>query len=181
MSGQALFLDRDGVINVDHGYVHRSEQVEFVPGIFELVAAATARGWRVVVVTNQSGIGRGYFGVGDFQRLTEWMRSHFAERGGTLDAVYHCPHHPREAGADYRRDCPDRKPAPGMLLRACRDLQLDMAASVLVGDRLSDLEAARRAGVGTRLLFDPEGCGRLPAEAGVARISTLVEAVAWLG
>lgn len=180
MSGRALFLDRDGVINVDHGYVHRSEQVEFVPGIFELVAAATARGWRVVVVTNQSGIGRGYFGVGDFQHLTEWMRSRFAERGGTLDAVYHCPHHPREAGPDYRRDCPDRKPAPGMLLRARRDLQLDMAASVLVGDRLSDLEAARRAGVGTRLLFDPEGRDPLPAEAGVARISTLVEAVAWL-
>ncbi|WP_018137965.1 MULTISPECIES: D-glycero-beta-D-manno-heptose 1,7-bisphosphate 7-phosphatase [unclassified Thioalkalivibrio] len=180
MSARALFLDRDGVINVDHGYVHRPDQVEFVPGIFELVAAATSRHWPVVVVTNQSGIGRGYYGDSDFRQLTDWMRERFAERGGRIEAVYHCPHHPHDAQPDYRRACPDRKPEPGMLLRARDDLDLDLPGSVLVGDRASDLEAARRAGVGARLLFDPSGAEPLPTEDGDIRIRTLPEAIAWL-
>ncbi len=180
MSVRALFLDRDGVINADHGYVYRPEQVDFVPGIFELVAAATARDWPVVVVTNQSGIGRGYYGEDEFQRLIEWMRAQFAENGGNIAAVYHCPHHPRDALPEYRSVCPDRKPEPGMFLRARADLGLDLAGSVLVGDRPSDLEAGRRAGVGARLLFDPEGNRALPAEAGVARIRALPEAITWL-
>ena len=180
MTVRALFLDRDGVVNVDHGYVHRPEQVDFVPGIFELVAAARARQWAVVVVTNQSGIGRGYYDEHAFRHLSEWMRGRFAENEGRIDAVYHCPHHPRDALPEYRKDCTDRKPAPGMLLRARDDLGLDLAGSVLIGDRPSDLEAARRAGVGTRLLFDPEGTESLPDEPGVARIRTLPEAIAWL-
>lgn len=180
MTVRALFLDRDGVINVDHGYVHRPDQVDFVPGIFELVAAATTRHWSVVVVTNQSGIGRGYYGEDEFRDLSEWMRARFAENGGNIAAVYHCPHHPRDALPDYRRACPDRKPEPGMLLRARDDLGLDLAGSVLVGDRPSDLEAARRAGVGARLLFDPEGRWPLPDEAGVARIRALPEVIGWL-
>lgn len=177
MSVRALFLDRDGVINVDHGYVHRPEQVEFVPGIFELVAAATTRHWLVVVVTNQSGIGRGYYDEDMFRHLHEWMRARFAEHDGSLDAVYHCPHHPRDALPEYRRACPDRKPEPGMFLRARDDLGLDLAGSVMVGDRLSDLEAARRAGVGRRLLFDPQGRESLPETGGDARIRTLPEAI----
>lgn len=181
MTARALFLDRDGVINVDHGYVHRPEQVEFVPGIFRLVAAASARQWPVVVVTNQSGIGRGYYDEGAFRRLTEWMQRRFAENGGRLDAVYHCPHHPSDALPQYRKDCADRKPAPGMFLRARDDLELDLEGSVLVGDRPSDLEAARRAGVGARLLFDPDEREALPDEPGVVRIRTLPEAIAWLG
>lgn len=180
MTARALFLDRDGVVNVDHGYVHRPDQVEFVPGIFDLVAAACARQWAVVVVTNQSGIGRGYYGEAEFRKLTGWMRDRFAEREGRIDAVYHCPHHPHDALPEYRKDCTDRKPAPGMLLRARDDLNLDLSNSVLVGDRPSDLEAARRAGVGIRLLFDPDGVESLPDEAGAIRIRSLPEAIAWL-
>ncbi|WP_018860767.1 MULTISPECIES: D-glycero-beta-D-manno-heptose 1,7-bisphosphate 7-phosphatase [unclassified Thioalkalivibrio] len=180
MSARALFLDRDGVINVDHGYVHRPDQVEFVPGIFELVAAATARQWPVVVVTNQSGIGRGYYGDSEFRQLTDWMRKRFSERDGRIEAVYHCPHHPHDAQPDYRRACPDRKPEPGMLLRARDDLGLDLPGSVLVGDRASDLEAGRRAGVGTRILFDPSGTESRLAEDGAVRIRALPEAIAWL-
>lgn len=181
MTVRALFLDRDGVINVDHGYVHRPDQVEFVPGIFELVAAASARQWAVVVVTNQSGIGRGYYDEETFRRLCEWMQGRFAEKEGRLDAFYHCPHHPRDALPEYRKVCADRKPAPGMLLRARDELDLDLQGSVMVGDRPSDLEAARRAGVGARLLLDPDGTESLPNEPGVARIRALPEAIAWLG
>ena len=185
MSRPALFLDRDGVINVDHAYVYRPEDFDFMPGIFELVARAGAAGYPVVVVTNQSGIGRGYYGEDDFERLTQWMRARFAERGGRLDAVYHCPHHPRDALEPWRRDCPDRKPAPGMLLRARDALDVDLAHSVLVGDRPSDLEAARRAGVGTRLLFAPETpdadqAAALQADPQARRIRSLQEAAALL-
>ncbi|WP_038051980.1 D-glycero-beta-D-manno-heptose 1,7-bisphosphate 7-phosphatase [Thioalkalivibrio sp. ALJ1] len=181
MSARALFLDRDGVINIDHGYVHRSEEVEFVPGIFELVREAVDRGWQVVVVTNQSGIGRGYYDESDFRHLTDWMRERFVEQGGRIDAVYHCPHHPHDALPEYRQACPDRKPEPGMLLRARDDLGLDLAQSVMLGDRPSDLEAAHRAGVGIGLLFDPDGDQVLPEWDGVARIRSLSEAVTWLG
>lgn len=143
----ALFLDRDGVVNVERNYVHRIEDFEFVPGIFELCSSAVALGYLPVVVTNQAGIGRGYYTEADFQSLTAWMRAQFRSRGVDIAGVYHCPYHPSAGVGAYRRESFDRKPNPGMLLRAAHDLRLDLARSAFVGDKDSDMAAGRAAGV----------------------------------
>jgi D-glycero-D-manno-heptose 1,7-bisphosphate phosphatase len=153
----ALFLDRDGVINVDHGYVHRIEDVQFVDGIFDLVRHARAADHAVCVITNQAGIARGYYTEADFAHLTDWMRARFAAEGAPLDAVYFCPDHPEHGLGRYKRDTPMRKPGPGMILQAQREHDIDLARSVLVGDRVSDIEAGAHAGVGCLLFFDPTG------------------------
>jgi D-glycero-D-manno-heptose 1,7-bisphosphate phosphatase len=171
---RALFLDRDGVINVDHGYVHEAEKCDFVDGIFELVRLANAAGMAAVVVTNQAGIGRGYFSEATFAAFSEWMRDAFKQQGARLDRVYHCPHHPDAGVGSYRQACACRKPQPGMLNQAQRELDLDMAGSLIIGDKLSDLEAGVRAGVGRGFLFAP---GEAPAASAsdVTRISSLLE------
>jgi D-glycero-D-manno-heptose 1,7-bisphosphate phosphatase len=153
MSKRALFLDRDGVINVDRGYVHRPDQFEFVPGIFELGRFWTneVRG-PIVVATNQSGIGRGYFDENAYEKLTRWMCDRFAEQGATISRVYHCPYHPLDGIGEYRCDHPWRKPKPGMLLQAIADLQLDPSQCALVGDKMSDMEAGAAAGIAVRVL-----------------------------
>lgn len=153
---RALFLDRDGVINVDHGYVHRPDQVIFCEGIFELVRAARVAGMVVVVVTNQAGIGRGYYSEAQFETLSRWMRERFDEAQAPLDRIYHCPFHPEHGVGGYRRESDWRKPAPGMLLQAAADLEIDLPRSVLVGDNESDIEAGRRAGLRTTVLFTSE-------------------------
>jgi D-glycero-D-manno-heptose 1,7-bisphosphate phosphatase len=156
MLTSALFLDRDGVINVDRGYIHRPEQVEFVPGIFELACFWTNElRRRIVVVTNQSGIGRGYFDQNAYAELTRWMCDRFAAEGTCITRVYHCPYHPLDGIGAYRRDHPWRKPEPGMLLQAASDLGLDPARCVIIGDKMSDMEAGAAAGIGLRILLGP--------------------------
>ena len=150
---RALFLDRDGVINVDRGYVWQITDFEFVPGIFDLCATAQQLGFAPIVVTNQAGIGRGYYTEADFVRLTTWMLERFRERDIHIRRVYHCPYHPTDGIGDYKRDSDDRKPNPGMLLRARTDFALDLAQSVLVGDKATDIEAGRRAGVTFNLML----------------------------
>jgi D-glycero-D-manno-heptose 1,7-bisphosphate phosphatase len=145
---RALFLDRDGVINVDKHYVWRIGDFEFVPGIFELCATAQGLGFDPIVVTNQAGIGRGYYSEEDFARLTTWMLERFRERGIDIARVYHCPYHPTAGIGTYRQDSYDRKPNPGMILRARGDLGIALMRSVLVGDKDSDIAAGRAAGVG---------------------------------
>jgi D-glycero-D-manno-heptose 1,7-bisphosphate phosphatase len=152
-SKRALFLDRDGVINVETGYVYSREEFEFLPGIFELCQAAQAQGYLLVVVTNQAGIGRGYYTETDFLELTEWMIERFAERNIEIARVYFCPDHPVHGVGKYKRDSPDRKPNPGMLLQAQLELQLALDESVLIGDKVSDIAAAKAAGVGTSILL----------------------------
>ncbi len=155
MPQNALFLDRDGVINVDHDYVHRIEDFEFVPGIFDLTRFATHElGWPIVVVTNQSGIGRGYFDEAAFQALTAWMLERFSAAGTPLARVYHCPYHPEHGVGAYRQDHPWRKPKPGMILQAAADLDLDLGRSVMIGDRPPDMEAGAAAGVGLLVRLD---------------------------
>lgn len=149
---RALFLDRDGVINQDAGYTHKIEAFEFIDGIFGLCRTARGLGYRLVVVTNQAGIGRGHYTEADFQRLTTWMKDRFADAGAPLDAVYHCPYHPDGIG-EYRRVSDWRKPAPGMLLQAATDLALDLRASLLVGDSETDIQAANTAGLGAAVRF----------------------------
>ncbi len=153
----ALFLDRDGVINVDHGYVCTSDRTEFIDGIFDLVQLANQRNHRVVVVTNQAGIARGYYSEDEFRRYMEWMSGVFDEHQARLDAVYYCPHHPATGQTGYLRACTCRKPAPGMILAAQRDLALDLAASILVGDKPSDIAAGEAAGVGLCVRVGTDG------------------------
>lgn len=152
---RALFLDRDGVINLDAGYTYRIDVFRFVDGIFDLCRLAHRLGYLLIVVTNQAGIGRGYYTEADFQTLTAWMRGRFAAEDAPLAAVYHCPYHPDGIG-EYRRQSDWRKPAPGMLLQAAADFSLDLAASLLIGDSEHDIEAARAAGLGAAVrLGDP--------------------------
>jgi D-glycero-D-manno-heptose 1,7-bisphosphate phosphatase len=160
---RAAFLDRDGVINIDPGYVHRIEDFEFVAGTLEACAELVRCGWLLVVVTNQSGIGRGLYTERDFWALTNWMRERFAQAGAPLAGVYFCPHHPTDALDAFRIPCACRKPAPGMLLTAQRELSLDLEQSVLFGDKCEDMQAARTAGVRHRVLLGKDGRG-LPVD-----------------
>lgn len=153
----ALFLDRDGVINVDHGYVHRIDQFEFIDGIFDLARCAVGLGWRLIVTTNQSGIGRGHYGEDDFRTLTEWMCKRFEAEGAPILQVYHCPFHPQEGVGRYRADHEWRKPRPGMFLQAAVDHGLDLPRCVAIGDQATDMQAAAAAGIAMRLLYDPSG------------------------
>jgi D-glycero-D-manno-heptose 1,7-bisphosphate phosphatase len=151
-----LFLDRDGVINHDDGFVHEIAQCRFIDGIFALAAAFARRGFAIVIATNQSGIGRGLYGESDFARLMGWMRKEFERHGIAIAAVYHCPDHPTAGQGGYRRDNNWRKPGPGMLLQAAADLGLDLALSWLVGDKESDIAAGRAAGIGTLVRYDAD-------------------------
>jgi D-glycero-D-manno-heptose 1,7-bisphosphate phosphatase len=147
MTHAALFLDRDGIINLDLGYVHRPTDFIFRDGIFELCRAAQDAGLLLVVVTNQAGIGRGYYTEADFQALTRWMLARFAERGIGFAGLEYCPDHPVHGIGHYRRENRRRKPSPGMILDACTALGIDPARSIMVGDRATDMWAAHAAGV----------------------------------
>jgi D-glycero-D-manno-heptose 1,7-bisphosphate phosphatase len=137
---KALFLDRDGVINEEVNYLYRREDVRWVEGIVPLCLTAQSLGYKLVVVTNQAGIARGYYSEQQFQELMAWMGAELARDGVTLDAVYFSPYHPEGIG-EYKRDHPDRKPNPGMMLRAARELDLDIAAAKAAGLRQAFLIA----------------------------------------
>lgn len=145
---KALFLDRDGVINVDHDYVHRSDQFDFIEGIFDLCRRFGDAGYKIIVVTNQSGIARGKYSEEDFEILTSWMCEAFLKEGVEITHVYHCPHHPEITG-----ECDCRKPLPGMLLAAQAAYHIDMPSSVMIGDKERDIKAAQAAHVGRTILF----------------------------
>lgn len=143
----AAFLDRDGILNVDYGYVHRPDQVEWIPGAQRAVRRLNDLGYRVVVVSNQAGIAHGYYDEACVHSLYAWMQDQLASQGAFIDAFYFCPYHPEGRIAEYRKDHADRKPGPGMILRAMADLRIDRERSFLIGDKDTDLEAARRGGI----------------------------------
>jgi D-glycero-D-manno-heptose 1,7-bisphosphate phosphatase len=143
----AAFLDRDGVINRDHGYVHRPDQVEWIPGAQESVRRLNDLGYRVVVVTNQAGVAHGYYNEEDIIVLHDWIQKELAAKGAFIDAFYYCPYHPKAQVERFRANHIDRKPNPGMIFRALSDMQIDMHRSFLIGDKDSDIECARTAGV----------------------------------
>jgi D-glycero-D-manno-heptose 1,7-bisphosphate phosphatase len=139
---KALFIDRDGVINVDKVHVYRKEDFEFTDGIFDLCRKYSDKGYIILVITNQAGIAKGLYSEEDFKKLTLWMTEQFSDRDIIISKVYHCPHHP-----DIDGPCQCRKPAPGMILQGVKDFNLDISKCVLIGDMDSDLEAGRRAGI----------------------------------
>ena len=159
--GRGLFLDRDGVINEEFGYLYRIEDVRFVPGIFSLCRAAKGLGYRIFVVTNQAGIGRGLYTEEDFERLMEWMVAEFAKEGVEIDAVYHSPYHPVHGIGKYKQEHEDRKPGTGMLRRGAAEFGVELSESVMVGDRCTDVAAANAAGLRQAFLIEgtEEGCG----------------------
>jgi D-glycero-D-manno-heptose 1,7-bisphosphate phosphatase len=148
MSRKAAFIDRDGVLNEERDFVYRIEDFHLLPGVPEALRALQAAEYRLVVITNQSGIARGLYSEADYLALTAQMRARLQAAGVTLDAVEYCPHLANSPLERYRLDCDCRKPKPGMLQRAIRALGIDPRLSFLVGDRLSDIEAGRAAGVG---------------------------------
>jgi D-glycero-D-manno-heptose 1,7-bisphosphate phosphatase len=143
----ALFLDRDGAVVEETGYLHRIEDIRIIPGAGGVIAAANRRSVPVIMVTNQSGIGRGYYGWPEFKSIQDAIVASLAAEGATIDAVYACAHHPEAKGVLAHPNHPARKPNPGMLLRAAADLALDLKSSWLVGDKADDIEAAKRAGI----------------------------------
>jgi len=144
----ALFLDRDGVINLDKGYVSQIENFEWMPGAAACIRNFKARGWYVFVVTNQSGIARGLYTEDAMQKLHAWMLETLVKDGAHIDRIYHCPYHQEGEIARYRKDSFDRKPKPGMLLQAMADFPVKREASFLIGDKDTDIQAAHAAGVG---------------------------------
>ena len=152
MGKAAVFLDRDGVINVDTGYVYEVDDFQFIDGVIDALLKLKQKGYLLVVVTNQSGIARGYFTEDQFMNLTEWMDWSLADRDVELDGTYYCPHHPQGTVEEYRQVCDCRKPHPGMFISARDFLHIDMAASYMVGDKIEDMQAAAAANVGTKVL-----------------------------
>lgn len=148
---KAIFLDRDGTLNVDYGYVHDIDHFKFIEGAIDALRELQAMGYALVVVTNQSGIARGYFSEAEFLQLMEWFDWSLAEQGVELDGIYYCPHHPEGKG-EFREDCDCRKPKPGMLLQAMKELKIDPAQSVMVGDKIEDMKAGLGAKVKTNVL-----------------------------
>ncbi len=143
----ALFLDRDGVINIDRNYVYRVEDFEWVDGAADVIRAFNNKGWWVFVVTNQSGIARGYYTEEQMETLHAWLQAELGKRGARIDRFYHCPFHEDGTIERFRKDSYDRKPKPGMLIRAMTDFPVIKERSFLIGDKQADLDAATAAGV----------------------------------
>jgi D-glycero-D-manno-heptose 1,7-bisphosphate phosphatase len=179
---RAVFLDRDGTINVEKDYLFRPEEFEFIPGAPEAIARLNQAGFLVVVVTNQSGVARGYFGEADVRRLHDFLQRKLADHGAVVDAFYLCPHHPEHGVGPYRVACDCRKGHPGMLLRAAVEHRIDLRRSFMVGDKLADVEAGNRAGCRSLLVlsgYGPEDAKKLqPGEAVVvADLSAAVDEI----
>ena len=145
---KALFLDRDGVINIDLGHVHKIDNFIFNPEIFKICDEYQEKNYLIFIVTNQAGIAKGFYSLSDFETLSKWMIEKFKEKNIVITKVYYCPHHP-----DFDKNCDCRKPNPGMILKAEKEYNLDLQNSVLYGDKQSDLEAGKRAGIKTLVKY----------------------------
>ena len=159
---KAIFLDRDGTLNIDYGYVHEIDNFKFIDGAIDALRELKKMGYMLVLVTNQSGIARGYFSEAQFLQLTEWMDWSLAEQDVDLDGIYYCPHHPEGKG-EYKEDCDCRKPKSGMLLQAIKELKIDPTQSIMVGDKVEDLKAGISAKVKMNVLVRT---GKLRTEEG---------------
>jgi D-glycero-D-manno-heptose 1,7-bisphosphate phosphatase len=172
-----LFLDRDGVVNREIGYLFRPDQVVFTPGIFDLCRHAQALGYALIIITNQSGIARQLYSETDFHSVMDWMTEEFLRQNVRVDGYYFCPHHPEYGVGLYRKECEDRKPQPGMILKASADHNIDLKQSVLVGDRCSDIQAGTAAGIPNLILVrgtEISGCAETAAHAVVSELHEII-------
>jgi len=171
---KAVFMDRDGTINVEVQYLSQVKDFQFIPGVPWALKCLKNAGFLLVVVTNQSGIGRGYYDEAALDTLHSHMHADLASFGASIDACYFCPHHPEHATGDYRKECGCRKPLPGMLQQAALDLDIDLAASFMIGDKLADVEAGIAAGCTSLLVLTGYGRSQLAGlPAGVQAYSDL--------
>lgn len=176
---KAVFVDRDGTLNEESGYLFRKEECRFIPGAIEAVAQLAQAGFLIVVVTNQSGIARGYYQEADLDELHRFMSSAIVARGGAVAGWYHCSHHPDYPVESGQCDC--RKPLPGLLHRAAADLGIDLAASWMIGDKLTDIEAGRAAGCRTILVETGYGAAEASgAPPGILVCADLLAAAAYI-
>jgi len=184
VNGPAVFIDRDGTLNEDVGYLNRIDRLVLFPWSGDAVRLLGRAGFKVVVVTNQAGVARGYLDEAFVAEAHRVLAERLAAAGGRVDGFYYCPHHPEAPPGPYRRDCECRKPKPGMLTRAAADLSIDLGRSVVVGDRWHDVEAGRAAGARTVLVktgygaFDAEH-PRPGVEADLVA-ADLMEATSWI-
>lgn len=185
----AVFLDRDGTINEEVGYVDNLDKLKIIPAAYEAIRLINESGMKAVVISNQAGVARGLF-TEDFVKITnEHLQTALRQKGAYIDNFYYCPHHPTEGIEPYRQECTCRKPAPGMLLQAAQDLNIDLTRSYFIGDRFRDMEAGKKVGVrgilvktgyGQDLLQD-DGPDRETAEAKPDFIAEdILEAVQWI-
>lgn len=144
---KCIFLDRDGNINVEKDYLYRVEDFEFEPGALEAIKIFKELKYLVVVVTNQSGVARGYYTEEDVQNLHRYLGEKSKEAGGSIDAFYYCPHHPEKGIGEYNKECNCRKPGPGMFLEAQKELDVDFEKSIVVGDKMSDVKSGENLGM----------------------------------
>ncbi|VFP85871.1 D-glycero-beta-D-manno-heptose 1,7-bisphosphate 7-phosphatase [Candidatus Erwinia haradaeae] len=148
----AIFLDRDGTINLDYGYVSTIETFTFIDGVIDAMSELMNMGFALILITNQSGIARGLFNISQFIALTKWMERFLADRNVRLHGIYFCPHYPSSLMHLWRQLCNCRKPKPGMLLSAQKEFNINMSASYMIGDTIEDMQAAKSAGVGNKIL-----------------------------
>jgi len=149
----AIFFDRDGVLNEEVGYLHEIEKFKWIDGAIDAIKFCNAQKLLAVVVTNQSGVARGFYTEDDVKKIHAFMQSELKKFGAHIDAFYYCPHHPEGNITAYKKVCDCRKPEPGLILRACRELEINPATSILIGDSERDIESGRRAGIGKWILF----------------------------
>lgn len=172
---RAVFLDRDGTINVEVQYLNKVEEFELIPGVPFALKRLKDAGFLLVVVTNQSGIGRGLYDEAALHDIHDHMHEELAQYGISIDACYFCPHHPEHGTGDYRKECACRKPLPGMLEQAAADLDIDLSLSYMIGDKLGDVQAGLNAGCTSLLVLTGYGSGD------VSHLPTGVESYADLG
>ncbi len=182
MLRRAVFLDRDGTISKEKNYLHKIEDFEFIGGVVSALKKLQGAGFLLVVVTNQSGVARGFFSIETVQRLHEHMSHLLKGYGVSIDGIYICPHHPKRGNAPYKVECDCRKGKPGMILRAADDLGIDLSRSFMIGDKLTDIEAGGAAGCHSLLVRTGYGKAlELPAEIRCeADFPTLSEAVDYI-
>jgi D-glycero-D-manno-heptose 1,7-bisphosphate phosphatase len=154
---KAVFLDRDGTIVEDVGYLSTPDQIKFIPGAIEAIKKLNEAGYKVVVISNQAGVARGLITEDMLQTIDKTLHRFILNGGAHLDGVYYCPHHPEYGVYPYHQACECRKPHPGLIKRAQRDLNLDLSASYMIGDKATDIEAGKRAGTKTILVLSGRG------------------------